>query len=137
MSNLNKVMIIGRLGDEPSSKRTKNNGLITRFSVATNERWRDKKSGEIQERTDWHRIVTFNRLAEICDEFLSKGTLVYVEGKLQTRSYEKDGNKYYITEVVANEMKMLDPKERNNLSPTPGPSKENCPPENQIDWSPC
>ena len=105
---LNKVIIVGNLGQEPENKTTQSGISVTTFSVATTEKWKDKHSGENNEQTDWHRIVAFRRLAEICAEYLHKGSKVYIEGKLQTRSWEKDGVKMYSTEIVAKEMKMLD-----------------------------
>lgn len=112
MVHLNKVMLIGRLGESPSNKTTENDISVTNFSIATNETWVDKHTGKKQEKTQWHRIVAFNKLAEICAQYLKKGRLVYLEGKLQTRSYEKDGHTHYITEIMASDIKMLEPKEK-------------------------
>ena len=105
---INKAIIVGNLGQDPEKKVAENGTVITTFSVATTEKWKDKNSGETIEQTEWHRIVAFRRLAEICADYLRKGSKVYIEGKLQTRSWEKDGVKKYSTEIVANEMKMLD-----------------------------
>jgi len=107
---VNKVIIVGVLGHDPEIKSTQSRIPVTTFSVATTEKWRDKTSGETNEQTEWHRVTTFRRLAEICGEYLQKGSKVYIEGKLQTRSWEKDGVKRYSTEIVAHEMKMLDSK---------------------------
>ena len=107
---LNKAIIVGNLGQDPEKKVTENGLVITTFSVATTEKWKDKNSGENTEQTEWHRVVTFRRLAEICAEYLRKGSKVYIEGKLQTRSWEKEGVKMYSTEIIAQEMKMLDSK---------------------------
>jgi single-strand DNA-binding protein len=107
---INKAMIIGNLGQDPEKKVAENGTVITTFSVATTEKWKDKNSGETTEQTEWHRVVAFRRLAEICADYLRKGSKVYIEGKLQTRSWEKDGVKKYSTEIVAQEMKMLDSK---------------------------
>lgn len=108
MSGLNKAMVIGRLGRDPEVRYTQDGRAVTNFSVATSEEWKDKTTGEKNERTEWHRIVAFGRLGEICGEFLSKGKLVYVEGRLQTRSWEKDGVTRYTTEIVASIMQMLE-----------------------------
>jgi len=105
---INKAIIVGNLGQDPEKKVSENGTVITTFSVATTEKWKDKNSGETIEQTEWHRIVTFRRLAEICADYLRKGSKVYIEGKLQTRSWEKNGVKMYSTEIVAHEMKMLD-----------------------------
>jgi len=110
---INKVIIIGNLGQDPETKFTKVGTAVTTFSVATSEKWKDKGSGEQMEHTEWHRIVTFQRLAEICGEFLHKGSKVYIEGKIHTRSWEKDGVTKYSTEIVAQEMKMLDSRQAN------------------------
>ena len=107
---INKVIIVGNLGQDPEKKVLENGTIITTFSVATTEKWKDKNSGETTEQTEWHRVVTFRRLAEICADYLRKGSKVYIEGKLQTRSWEKNGVKMYSTEIVAQEMKMLDSK---------------------------
>jgi single-strand DNA-binding protein len=105
---INKVILVGNLGRDPEIRYTANGAAVANFSIATSERWKDKNTGEMQDRTEWHRIVAWGRLAEICGEYLSKGRQVYIEGRLQTREWEdKDGNKRYTTEVVANEMKML------------------------------
>jgi len=105
---VNKAIVVGNLGKDPDKRFTQTGSAVTSFSVATTERWKDKASGEQKEHTEWHRIVTFNKLAEICGEYLHKGSKVYIEGKLQTRSWEKDEIMRYTTEIVAKEMKMLD-----------------------------
>ena len=107
---INKVILVGNLGKDPEIRYTPSGMAVANFSVATTERWKDKTSGEMQERTEWHRIVAWGRLGEICGEYLSKGRQVYIEGKLQTRQWEKDGVTRYSTEVVASEMKMLGAK---------------------------
>ena len=105
---INKVILVGNLGSDPETRYTASGSAITNISVATSESWRDKQSGEQQEKTEWHRIVFFNRLAEIAGEYLRKGSQVYIEGKLQTRKWQdKSGQDRYSTEVVANEMQML------------------------------
>ncbi len=108
MSGVNKVILVGRLGQDPEVRYTPSGVAVANFSLATSEEWTDKNSGEKQERTEWHRIVAWRRLGEICGEYLRKGSQVYIEGKLQTRSWEdRDGNKRYTTEIIANQMQML------------------------------
>ena len=111
MSNLNKTMLIGRIGKDPETKKIKNDVTVTNFSLATNERWIDKTTGDKQERTEWHKVVAFNKLGGICAKYLSKGKLVYVEGKLQTRTYDKDAQTHYSTEIVASAVQILGPKD--------------------------
>lgn len=106
--SLNKVMLIGHLGKDPELRYTSNGIAVASFSIATNEAWKDQ-DGNLQERTEWHNIVAWRRLAEICGEYLKKGKRVYIEGKIQTRSYDdKNGVKKYMTEVVADDLIMLD-----------------------------
>ena len=107
--SVNKVMLIGRLGQDPEVKHATTGTAVASFTIATSENWKDK-SGEKQEKTEWHKIVAFGRTAEICGEYLTKGRQVYIEGKLQTRQWDKDGEKRYTTEVVANVMQMLGTK---------------------------
>ncbi len=103
---LNKVLLIGNLGRDPEVKYTPSGTAIANFSIATTEKW--TKDGQKNEKTEWHKIVAWQRLAEICGEYLHKGSQVYVEGKLQTRSWDdKEGNKKYTTEIVINQMQML------------------------------
>ncbi len=105
---VNKVILIGTLGNDPEVKYMPNGGAVTNLSIATNESWTDKNTGQKQERTEWHRIVAFRRLAEIMGEYLRKGSQVYIEGKLQTRKWQdQSGQDRYITEIIANEMHML------------------------------
>jgi single-strand DNA-binding protein len=107
---INKAILVGRLGKDPEVKYTPDGLMVTNFTIATDEQWKDK-SGEKVQKTEWHRIVTFGKLAEICGKYLIKGKLVYVEGRIQTRSWEdKEGVKKYTTEIVASDMKMLDSK---------------------------
>lgn len=106
---INKVIIVGNLGNDPEVRYANNGAAIANLSVATSESWKDKNTGEMQEKTEWHRIVMFNRLGEIAGEYLRKGSKVYIEGKLQTRKWQdQSGNDKYTTEIVANEMQMLD-----------------------------
>lgn len=104
---LNRVELIGRLGKDPETRYTQGGVCITSFSVATSESWKDKQTGEKKERTEWHNVTAFNRLAEICGEYLRKGSLVFLAGKLQTDKYEKDGITRYATKVIASELRML------------------------------
>ncbi len=109
---INKVILVGNLGADPETRYTAAGAAITNIRVATSESWRDKQTGENQERTEWHRIVFFNRLAEIAGEYLRKGSQVYIEGKLQTRKWQdQSGQDRYSTEVVGNEMQMLGSRE--------------------------
>jgi single-strand DNA-binding protein len=107
--SLNKVMLIGNLGKDPEVRYTASGVAVATFTVATNESWKDQ-DGNLQERTEWHNIVAWRKLAEICGEWLKKGKKVYIEGRIQTRSYDdkNTGAKRYITEVVADSMIMLD-----------------------------
>jgi len=106
--SLNKVMLIGRLGKDPELKYTSGGTPFCRFSIATDDVWNDKNSGERQEKTEWHNIVAWDRLAEICNQYLTKGRLVYIEGSLQTREWDdQDGNKRRTTEIRARDMVML------------------------------
>jgi single-strand DNA-binding protein len=105
---VNKVILVGRLGADPEVRYTPDGAMVTTFRLATDEQWKDK-SGERTQRTEWHRVVAFRKLAEICGSYLSKGRLVYVEGRLQTRSWEdKEGQKRFTTEIVASNMQILD-----------------------------
>lgn len=107
---INKVILIGNVGQDPEVRYMPSGGAVTNLTLATSESWKDKQTGQQQERTDWHRVVFFNRLAEIAGEYLKKGSKVYIEGSLRTREWEKDGVKRYTTEIVASEMQMLDGK---------------------------
>ena len=112
MSNLNKVLLIGRLGRDPELRYTQENTAVATLNLATSESWKDRQSGERKERTEWHRIVVWGRQAENCERFLSKGRLVFVEGALQTRDWQdKEGNKRYTTEIVARSVQFLDSKQ--------------------------
>ena len=108
MRGVNKVIIIGNLGNDPEARQFGNGGSVTNISVATSEQWTDKQSGEKREATEWHRISLFNRLGEIAAQYLRKGSKVYIEGSLRTRKYEKDGQDHYVTEIRADQMQMLD-----------------------------
>ena len=105
---INKVILVGNLGAEPETRYMPSGGAVTNIRLATSDTWRDKQSGEQRERTEWHRVVFFNRLAEIATEYLHKGSQIYIEGRLQTRKWQgQDGQDRYTTEVIANEMQML------------------------------
>lgn len=110
MSDLNRAMIIGRMGRDPEIRYTQDGRAVANFTLATTDKWRDKSSGEMRERTEWHRVVAFGRLGEICGEYLSKGKQVFIEGRLRTRSWEKDGITRYTTEIEASGMQMLGAK---------------------------
>ncbi len=107
---INKVILIGNLGQDPETRYMPSGGAVTNLTIATSETWKDKQTGQPQERTEWHRVVFFNRLAEIAGEYLKKGSKVYIEGSLRTRKWQdkSTGADRYTTEIVANEMQMLD-----------------------------
>ncbi|HEX4881369.1 MAG TPA: single-stranded DNA-binding protein [Porticoccaceae bacterium] len=106
---VNKVILIGNLGNDPETRYLPSGGAVTNITLATSENWRDKQTNEQKERTEWHRVVFFNKLAEIAGEYLKKGSKVYVEGSLRTRKWQgQDGQDRYTTEIVASEMQMLD-----------------------------
>ena len=108
---VNLIILVGRLGADPDVKYTQDGSMVTNFRLATSEQWTDK-SGEKQQKTEWHRIVSFGKLAEICGNYLTKGKLIFVQGRIQTREWaDKDGNKRYTTEIVASTMQMLEAKE--------------------------
>ena len=105
--SVNKVILVGNLGRDPETRYMPDGGAVTNVSIATTDTWKDKTSGEKQEKTEWHRVAFFGKLAEIAGEYLKKGSQVYVEGRLQTREWEKDGVKRYTTEIIADRMQML------------------------------
>ena len=108
---VNKAILVGHLGADPEVRYTANGSAVTNISLATSDSWKDRQTGERQERTEWHRIVCFNKLAEIAGEYLKKGSKAYFEGRLQTRKWtDQSGNDRYTTEIVANDMQMLDSK---------------------------
>lgn len=123
MSSLNKAMIIGRLGQDPDVRYTQSNTAVANMSIATSERYKDS-TGEWKENTEWHRVVAWGRTAEICQEYLKKGSLVYIEGPIQTRQWEdKDGQTRYTTEIKALTMTMLDSKGGNGGASSQKPDK--------------
>lgn len=106
---VNKVIIVGNCGQDPETRFMPSGGAVTNLSIATSESWKDKNTGDQQERTEWHRVVFFNRLAEVAGEYVKKGSKLYVEGSLRTRKWQgQDGQDRYTTEIVASEMQMLD-----------------------------
>lgn len=112
---INKVILVGNLGGDPEVKYLPSGGAVTNITIATSETWKDKQSGQPQERTEWHRVVFFNRLAEIAGEYLRKGSKVYVEGSLRTRKWQdQSGQDRYTTEIVGGEMQMLDSRGSSN-----------------------
>jgi len=130
---INKVILIGNLGNDPETKFLPSGGAVTNVSLATSESWKDKQTGQMQERTEWHRVVFFNKLAEIAGEYLKKGSKVYVEGSLRTRKWQgQDGQDRYTTEIVVSDMQMLDgrgegagsgqPRQQGYAAPASAPS---------------
>lgn len=108
MASLNKVQLIGHLGRDPEARTFPDGGMVVNMAIATTESWKDKNTGEKKELTEWNRVVANGKLAEICNQYLRKGSLVYVEGSLRTRKYQKDGVDHYATEIRADQMRMLD-----------------------------
>jgi len=118
VKGINKVILIGNCGADPESRATAAGGQVTNVRLATSESWKDKNTGQMQERTEWHRVVFFGRLAEIAAEYLRKGSKVYVEGSIRTRKWQdKEGRDQYTTEIVAGEMQMLDGKRDADAAP--------------------
>ncbi len=124
---INKVILVGNLGNDPETRFMPSGGAVTNVSLATSRTWTDKNTGQPQEQTEWHRVVFFNRLAEIAGEYLKKGSKVYVEGSLRTNKWQdKDGNDRYTTEIIANEMQMLDGRGGSgDFSQSSAPSQSN------------
>jgi single-strand DNA-binding protein len=125
--SLNKVMLIGRLGADPESRSTTNGTTVVNFNLATGDSYKDKNTGQTVDKTEWHRIVVWDKLGEICKQYLHKGSLVYIEGRLQTRSWDdkETGKKNYTTEIVATDMQILTPKsqsDKGNYMPPAPPS---------------
>lgn len=127
--SVNKVILIGRLGGNPEIRYTPGGAAVANFNIATSENWNDK-SGQKQERTEWHRIVVWSKLAELCNQYLTKGRQVYIEGRLQTRQWDdKDGNKRYTTEVVANAVQFLGSNAAQGAGAGAGAGAENYAPQ--------
>ena len=125
MSGLNKAQIIGRLGRDPEIRYSQQGTAVTTFSVATSEQWKDKSTGEQQEKTEWHRVCSFGKQAEILEKYLKKGSQVYIEGKLQTRSYEKDGQTHYTTEIIVKDFQFLGGMDQGQSNQQPAQSQSN------------
>jgi len=144
MASLNKVLLIGRLGKDPELKYSQNGSAICTFSLATSEQWTDKNTGEKQERTEWSRIVVFGKAAETCEKYLTKGSQIYLEGRLQTRQWEREGQQHYTTEIVVSNFQFLggnrqdgdgqgqrnpngqsQPRQNYNNGPAPGQNQQN------------
>src|SRR5690348_12872414 len=104
---VNKVILVATVGKDPEVKYMPSGGAVVNLSAATNESWKDKATGEKKERTEWHKLTFYNRLAEIVGEYVRKGSQLYIEGRLRTRDYEKDGQKHFVTEIMVDEMQML------------------------------
>jgi single-strand DNA-binding protein len=115
-SGINKVILVGNLGQDPEVKYTAGGAAVTTLSLATSESWKDKDTGSDQERTEWHRVVLWRRLAEIAGEYLKTGSKVYIEGQLQTRKWEQDGQTRYTTEVIGRDMQFLDSRGNSSAS---------------------
>ena len=111
---VNKAIIVGNVGSDPDIRTMPNGNQVVNLSIATSDEWKDKNTGEKKEKTEWHRCVFFNKIADIAAQYVNKGSKLYVEGRLQTRSYEQDGVKKYSTEIVVNDMQMLDSKNTNS-----------------------
>lgn len=118
---INKVILIGNLGRDPETRYTQGGSAVTNFSLATSRQWRDRETNEPREQTDWHRVVCFTPLAEIAGQYLRRGSKCYIEGRLWTRSYEREGQTHYSTEIVAREMEMLDSRGDGSGSYPPPP----------------
>lgn len=120
MKGINKVILIGHVGQDPESKSLPSGSAVTNLSLATTESWKDKSTGQLQDKTEWHKIVFFGKVAEIAAQYLKKGSKVYIEGSLRTRKWQdKDGSDRYTTEIVASEMQMLDNKPDSKPAPAP------------------
>lgn len=133
MSGVNKVILVGRLGKDPEVRNLENGATVANFTMATSETYKDKTTGEKKEITDWHNIVLWRGLAEIAQKYLHKGDMIYVEGKLRTRSWEKDGVTRYTTEIIGDNMTMLSTRGGGGSSSAnegyaPGPKNESVPP---------
>lgn len=142
---INKVILIGNLGQDPETRYMPSGGAVTNVTLATSETWKDKNTGQPQERTEWHRVVFFNRLGEIAGEYLKKGSKVYVEGSLRTRKWQgQDGQDRYTTEIVASEMQMLDSRggggmgqsDYNQAPPQQQQQRQSAPPQQNQNQAP-
>lgn len=123
---INKVILIGNVGGDPETRYMPNGNAVTNLTLATSDSWKDKQTGQVQERTEWHRVSFFGKIAEIAGQYLSKGSKVYIEGRLQTREWEKDGVKRYTTEIIVDmggTMQMLDGKPEGGTQSRPAQSQ--------------
>ena len=124
MNGINKAIIVGRLGSDPETRHMPSGEAVTNLSIATSESWKDKQTGEKKEKTEWHRVAAFGRLAEIMAEWLKKGSLIYIEGKIRTRKWQdKDGADRYSTEIIADQMQMLGGGKESPQKPASKPEK--------------
>ena len=131
MNGINKAIIVGTLGKDPDVKYLSSGNAVANLSVATSEKWKDKQTGEMQERTEWHRVSMFGAVAEVAGKYLAKGSQVYLEGKIQTRKWQdKDGQDRYSTEIVANQMQMLGGKRSDEQASKPK-SEPKAPPKSE------
>ena len=121
MSGVNKVIIVGRLGKDPEVRHLESGASVANFPVATSEVYKDRNTGERREQTEWHNVVLWRGLADVAEKYLHKGDMVYIEGKLRTRSWEKDGVTRYTTEIVGDNMNMLSPKGSSDVSSSAAP----------------
>ena len=124
MASVNKVIIVGNLGRDPETRYMPSGEAVTNVTIATTDSWKDKQSGEKKESTEWHKVVFFRRLAEIAGQYLKKGSQVYIEGRLQTRKYQKDGVDHYTTEIVADSMQMLGSRQNSGESQPSAPARQ-------------
>lgn len=124
MNGVNKAIIVGTVGKDPEVKYMPSGEAVVNISLATNEKWKDKQTGENKERTEWHRVTMYGRLAEVVGEYIRKGSQLYVEGKLQTRKWEKDGQTHYTTEIIAFQMQMLGGIRQHQEAGTEAPARE-------------
>jgi single-strand DNA-binding protein len=133
MAGLNKVVLIGNLGRDPEIRHSQQGLAVVNFSIATSEQWTDKNTGDRQEKTEWHNIVVFGKQAETCARYLSKGSQIFIEGRLQTSTYEKEGQTHYMTKIVVSNFQFLGDKQGSRdypepgLKPTKGPQGRNNP----------
>ncbi len=131
---INKVILIGNLGQDPDVKYTPSGTAIANLSIATSESWKDKNTGETKEKTEWHKLVFFSKLAEVCGEYLKKGSKIYVEGKLSTEEWEdKSGQKRYTTKIICNSLQMLDGATKGDGHYKPPPPETTSAPANDFD----
>lgn len=118
--SVNKVVLVGNLGKDPEMRYTQNGGAVANFSIATTESWKNKQTGEYENKSEWHNIVVFGKFGEMCGQYLKKGAKIYVEGKLQTRKWQgQDGQDRYTTEIIANDIQMLDSKDGQQQNAAP------------------